>query len=98
MWDDCLSFPDLLVRVERHNSISISFINKDGSAEEWENLPQDVSELLQHEIDHLHGVLALSRKADPVGYPDIPSGIVQRDLWENNKQKYAAVVDYFTAL
>jgi len=63
VWDDCLCFPDLLVRVKRHRSCRISYQN-----EKWEKkemwLNGDLSELLQHEFDHLDGVLAVSRAID----------------------------------
>src|SRR5215467_16150981 len=28
MWDDCMSFPSLLVRVQRHKSISVHFLDE----------------------------------------------------------------------
>jgi peptide deformylase len=63
VWDDCMCFPDLLVRVKRHQSCRISYHN-----EEWEKkemrLEGDLSELLQHEFDHLDGILAVSRAID----------------------------------
>ena len=31
MWDDCMSFPDLLVRVRRHVSIDVRYMDEDGS-------------------------------------------------------------------
>ena len=57
MWDDCMSFPDLLVMVRRHVSISISYRDENGEAHEWTNMPQAESELMQHEMDHLEGTL-----------------------------------------
>ena len=48
MWDDCMSFPSLLVRLERARSISIHFQNENGKPEDWEHLDISTSELLQH--------------------------------------------------
>ena len=63
LWDDCLCFPDLLVRVKRHKSCRISYLNEEwGKNEMW--LEGDLSELLQHEFDHLDGILAVSRAID----------------------------------
>ena len=31
LWDDCMSFPDLLVRVRRHRSVSVRFTDCDGA-------------------------------------------------------------------
>lgn len=61
LWDDCMSFPDLAVKVERNCSIDLEFYDEAGVKKVWENLSQDVSELLQHEIDHLDGILAIDR-------------------------------------
>lgn len=61
MWDDCMSFPDIVVKVERHKSISIKYQDESGLKKEWDKISQDASELLQHEIDHLDGILAVER-------------------------------------
>ena len=63
LWDDCLCFPDLLVRVKRHKSCRISYQDEELKKREmW--LDGDLSELLQHEVDHLDGILAVSRAID----------------------------------
>jgi len=63
VWDDCMCFPELLVRVRRHKSCTIRF--KDlAFKERTMNLEGDLSELLQHEYDHLDGILAVSRAID----------------------------------
>jgi peptide deformylase len=60
VWDDCMCFPDLLVKVMRHKSCTIRF--RDMSFKEQSmKLEGDLSELLQHEYDHLDGILAVSR-------------------------------------
>jgi peptide deformylase len=63
VWDDCMCFPDLLVRVRRHRHCTIRFKDL-----EWNDrtmaLTDDLSELLQHEYDHLDGILAVSRALD----------------------------------
>ena len=57
VWDDCLSVPDVLVHVRRHCSISLTYRDHRFRVREWNRLPRDLSELIQHEIDHLNGVL-----------------------------------------
>ena len=64
MWDDCMSFPSLLVRVRRFSSISIRYQDERGDTHAWEKLDRATSELLQHEIDHLDGILAIDRAID----------------------------------
>lgn len=61
VWDDCLSVPGKLVLVERAEQISMSYQTVTGEQETWTNLPPDLSELLQHEIDHLDGILMTDR-------------------------------------
>ena len=63
LWDDCMSFPDLLVKVRRHKSCTIRFRDLDWQ-EQTLSLTDDISELLQHEYDHLDGVLAVQRAID----------------------------------
>ncbi len=60
LWDDCMSFPDLRVRVRRHAHILVRY--KDLEWHDCEiDATGDLAELLQHEYDHLDGVLALQR-------------------------------------
>ncbi|MGY5858922.1 MAG: peptide deformylase [Candidatus Thorarchaeota archaeon] len=63
VWDDCMCFPDLLVKVRRHQTMILEYVD-----ENWEpqsmKLSGDLSELLQHEYDHLDGILAVSRAID----------------------------------
>jgi peptide deformylase len=87
LWDDCMSFPYLLVRVARHASVSVRFLNESGEAQLWEALNRSTSELLQHEIDHLDGVLAVDRALDK-------ESLVSREVFEADPQRFAAQVDY----
>lgn len=61
LWDDCMCFPDLLVRVRRAASITVSYVDEHGTPQTLERLDLRTAELLQHEIDHLDGILALDR-------------------------------------
>jgi peptide deformylase len=61
LWDDCFSVPDRLVRVRRHRSISLVYRDAAFRRREWLRLPVELAELLQHEIDHLDGVLMVDR-------------------------------------
>ncbi len=63
LWDDCFSFPDILVKVVRHYSITVAFRDEEGMARTLKATGA-FSELLQHEIDHLHGILAIDRAVD----------------------------------
>ncbi len=61
--DDCMSFPNLLVRVMRHRRCRIDYRDMDW-VEHSVELEGDLSELLQHEYDHLNGILATMRAVD----------------------------------
>lgn len=63
LWDDCFSFPDLLVRLKRSVAVGIRYRNEAGEMESLE-ARGPFSELLQHEIDHLDGILAIDRALD----------------------------------
>jgi peptide deformylase len=60
VWDDCMSFPDLLVKVRRAAACRLRYRELNWQEQELA-LEDDLSELLQHEVDHLDGILAVSR-------------------------------------
>lgn len=65
VWDACLSFLSIFMKVERHREIRVRYQNLDGEFLEIDAGPEgDLSELLQHEIDHLDGILAIDRVTD----------------------------------
>jgi peptide deformylase len=65
VWDACLSFLSIFMQVERHREIVVRYQDLQG---EWHEIhageERNLSELLQHEIDHLDGVLAVDRMTD----------------------------------
>jgi peptide deformylase len=61
--DDCMSFPGLHVNVMRHARCAIQFRDMDWAEREL-SLEGDLSELIQHEYDHLDGILATMRAMD----------------------------------
>lgn len=63
LWDDCMCFPNLLVRLKRHNSITLTFRDENWKEHSWK-LEDGLSELIQHEYDHLEGILATQRAID----------------------------------
>ena len=63
LWDDCMSFPNLLVRVKRHKSLVLQYLDEQWQPREWA-MEDALSELLQHEYDHLEGILCTMRAVD----------------------------------
>lgn len=63
VWDDCMCFPDLFVKVLRHKKIEIEYLDENWQTQNlaFEN---DLSELFQHEFDHLEGILCTMRAID----------------------------------
>jgi peptide deformylase len=90
LWDDCMSFPWLLVRVRRHASLSLRFVDGAGVQRRWERVPAALSELLQHELDHLDGLLALDR-AEPFA-PGLDA-VIGRGAFAADPARYRAQVD-----
>ena len=82
LWDDCTNFPSLLVKVRWHTSISVAFLDRKGTPRKWERLDRSVSELLQHEIDYLDGILAVDRDS-----------LVLRNVFERDRGLFLAQVD-----
>jgi peptide deformylase len=65
VWDACLSFLSIFMQVERHREIAVRYQDLQG---EWKEVrageERNLSELLQHEVDHLDGILAVDRITD----------------------------------
>ncbi len=65
VWDACLSFLSIFMQVQRHRDIVVRYQDLRG---EWQEVrageERNLSELLQHEIDHLDGILAVDRITD----------------------------------
>ncbi|MBE6011082.1 MAG: peptide deformylase [Lachnospiraceae bacterium] len=61
--DDCMSFPGLIVKVERYKRADISYLDENLKPQTM-YLEGDLSELLQHEYDHLDGILSTMRAVD----------------------------------
>src|SRR5262245_53293050 len=86
LWDDCLCFPDLLVRVRRARSITLEFEDERGHSQVWRDLEPAESELFQHELDHLDGVLAVDRAVDA-------EALVPRAEFAREPERLQALVD-----
>jgi peptide deformylase len=65
VWDACLSFPSIFMQVERHREIKVRYQDLRGKWQKFQaGAEKDLAELLQHEIDHLDGILAVDRIID----------------------------------
>ncbi len=78
VWDSCFS-ADLAFfgRTLRHRSITVEYVNEH-QEQRTENFTDDLSELFQHETDHLEGILFTDRIID--------NQIIMRSEWERLHQ------------
>jgi peptide deformylase len=67
MWDGCFCFPRLLVRVTRATDVRVDYLDESGIRRALE-ATGELSSLLQHEIDHLNGVLAIEKAVSSRAY------------------------------
>jgi peptide deformylase len=75
VWDSCYSFDvAFFVKIKRHKKIKVEYQDEHGRFIS-EEFVDDLSELFQHEIDHLDGILATDYLKDN-------KNIILRDEWE----------------
>ena len=77
VWDSCFSMEaKFFVKIRRNRSIKVKYTDEFQQFHN-ETFSDDMSELLQHEIDHLNGVMCNDHLADP-------RDIVMRQEWEKS--------------
>ncbi len=54
-----------MIRVKRNCSISVRFEDEAGRIRNWQRLAPDLAGLVQHEVDHLDGILKTRRAFGP---------------------------------
>jgi len=64
MWEGCLSIPGLRGKVSRPNHVRLQALDREGHALDFE-LTGFAAVVIQHECDHLNGVLFVDRITDP---------------------------------
>ena len=65
VWDACLSFLSIFMQVERYEWITVRYQDLTGQWHETHaGREDDLAELIQHEIDHLDGILSIDRMVD----------------------------------
>ena len=75
VWDSCFCFKvAFFIKIERFKEIKVKYLDKKGITK-IETFSDDLSELIQHEIDHLNGILATDHLKNS-------KQIVMRHEWE----------------
>lgn len=70
-WEGCLSIKDVFGPVSRSSSVDISYTDRFGESKTISGTDY-FAHVLQHEFDHLHGILFIKYVADP------------ENLWKND--------------
>ena len=83
--DDCMSFPGLCVRVLRHKRAEISYTDRQGQPRRMA-LEDELSELLQHEYDHLDGILATMRAVDERAFVMTRNMVIDKREYDKGKE------------
>jgi peptide deformylase len=78
LWDACFSLGPIMVRVSRAEQVQIQYTDREGDRKRF-TAAGDLSELLQHEIDHLDGILAVNRAISPRAF-------MLREEWERQRR------------
>ena len=75
VWDSCFSVnASFFVKISRYTMIRVRYQDEKG-VDRIEEFSEDMSELLQHELDHLDGVMCSDHLRDP-------KDLVMREEWE----------------
>jgi peptide deformylase len=93
IWDDCMSIPRILVKKQRAKNISLTYTDDHGNEQKWNELDVSVSELLQHEMDHLEGILNIDQPFIDKNKNEQES-IISMDEYERKKDYFNQQVDY----
>ena len=71
VWEGCISAgsgtADLFAKVPRYHKIDVRYLDENGTAQA-QTLDGLVAQAVQHEVDHLGGVLFVDRVQDPTTY------------------------------
>ena len=79
VWDSCFCFNlSFFVLVDRYYAIRVEYFDREGHKHVLD-AKEELSELLQHEIDHLDGILATDRMKD--------KGIMMQSEWKRTVRK-----------
>lgn len=87
LWDDCMSFPWLMVRLKRHVHVDLTYFDEKRAPQSWTEVEPTISELIQHETDHLDGILAVDHALDR-------DSVIARKVYEQHRDYFDSQVDY----
>jgi len=59
--EGCLSFPEIYATVSRYQTISVDYVDENGQPQHIQNATDILARCIQHEIDHLEGILFVDK-------------------------------------
>jgi peptide deformylase len=74
VWDSCFCFPGLMARVKRAPAVRVKYLDERGELRTLE-ARGELALLVQHEVDHLDGILAVEKQTSP-------RSLMTREEWE----------------
>jgi peptide deformylase len=66
-WEACISGPDLYATVPRYKKVRLRWMDEQAQVHE-ENFDGFLAHVIQHEVDHLNGILFVDKVADTKSY------------------------------
>ena len=60
--EGCLSFPEVFFEVKRHNNITVTYQDLSGETINLHVMDNLLCRIIQHEMDHLDGILFIDRR------------------------------------
>lgn len=87
MWEGCISGPDMYGKAMRYKKIRLSWLDDKAHKHEkdFEGL---IAQVIQHEVDHLNGILFVDRVKDPKTYVTFSEYKKLRVAETKNKKKH----------
>lgn len=85
-WEGCISGPNMYGKAQRYPKVRLSWLDATAHRHEkdFEGL---VAQVIQHEVDHLNGILFVDRVTDSKTYVTFSEYKKIRDLEEKNKPR-----------
>jgi peptide deformylase len=84
-WEGCLSFPDQWGKVRRSRSIQVEALDLEGNLFTTQ-ASQFYARLIQHEIDHLDGILFIDKLESPIVNTTELNHIIEQEIVHDKKK------------
>ncbi|MBI2589351.1 peptide deformylase [Candidatus Saccharibacteria bacterium] len=83
VYEGCISFAEVFAKVPRHKKIRVKYLNEKAATHQ-KDFKGLVAQVLQHEIDHLNGILFVDKVKDTSSY--MTAAEYKKRIVKNKKQ------------